>query len=444
VDARSVSDIQHAVKFATSHNLRLITKNTGHDYFGRSTARGGFMLWTHYMKDITYNATFVPQGAPKSETYDAITLGAGVQWFEAYDAIQTHGRVLVGGISLGGSVGAAGGWLLGGGHSILSPQHGLGVDNVVEINIVTSTGSYLTSNSHQHPDLFWALRGGGGGTFGVVTSVTYRTHPSVPVTAAFFNSSATSPTTMKKLFTEFVRIHPALSDAGFAGYGAISNTSLGWFYLAPNVSVSAANKSVEPFFEYAQNLTSEGLDVTVAMTTSYESFYAWYQSFIASGDQDGNIAELASRLVPRDLFEGDYRQLADALFDINGIVWHLVAGGAVSKINPDSTGLNPSWRKALVHVTFGIGWDEGAPFSEIEKLRAELALSLKKLSNVMPNAGSYFNEGSLFETNPEQVFFGSHYDKLKAIKDKYDPLGLFVVTEGVGSDDWNRELTCRQ
>jgi len=94
------------------------------------------MIWTHHLKDINYNASFVPEGAPPTETYNgrllfyydsspcgkknrtdllaAITLGAGVQWHEAYDAVQARGRVLVGGASAGGSVGSAGGWLLGG------------------------------------------------------------------------------------------------------------------------------------------------------------------------------------------------------------------------------------------------------------------------------------------------------------------------------------------
>ena len=64
VDARSGSDVQAAVKFAKQHNLKLVVKNTGHDYLGRSTARGGFLIWTHNMKEILYNSTFVPKGAP--------------------------------------------------------------------------------------------------------------------------------------------------------------------------------------------------------------------------------------------------------------------------------------------------------------------------------------------------------------------------------------------
>src|SRR4051812_43153388 len=109
-----------------------------------------------------------------------MTLGAGVQWYEAYAAAASHGQFLIGGISAGGSVGAAGGWIMGGGHSAFSPKHGLGmsclkgascplqltfwlgVDNVLQFMVVTANGDFLTVNSYQNSDLFWALRGGGG------------------------------------------------------------------------------------------------------------------------------------------------------------------------------------------------------------------------------------------------------------------------------------------
>lgn len=77
-----------------------------------------------------------------------------------------------------GQVGAAGGWLQGGGHSSLSPRYGLGVDNVLEIEIVTADGILRTVNEYNSPDLFWALRGGGGGTWGVITKATYKAYPS--------------------------------------------------------------------------------------------------------------------------------------------------------------------------------------------------------------------------------------------------------------------------
>jgi hypothetical protein len=103
-----------------------------------------------------------------------------------------------------GTVGAAGGWIMGGGHGALSSRHGLGtvrylilvyypltliigVDNVIQFMAVTANGDILTVNSYQNTDLFWALRGGGGGTYAVVTSATYLTHDPVPMTLMSFS-----------------------------------------------------------------------------------------------------------------------------------------------------------------------------------------------------------------------------------------------------------------
>lgn len=74
-------------------------------------------------------------------------------------------------------MGVVGGWLQGGGHGALTPRYGLGVDNVVEVEVVTVDGQVRTANLCQNSDLFWALRGGGGGTWGVVTKATFLAHP---------------------------------------------------------------------------------------------------------------------------------------------------------------------------------------------------------------------------------------------------------------------------
>ncbi|KAH7914858.1 hypothetical protein BJ138DRAFT_1143106 [Hygrophoropsis aurantiaca] len=442
VDARSPADIQAAVGFAVKHNLRLVVKNTGHDYLGRSTARGAFVVWTHNMKNITYNATFVPQSAPPDETYNALTVTAGVQWYEAYDAIQAQGRMMVGGVSVGGSVGASGGWVLGGGHSALSPTYGLGVDNTVEMNVVLSTGEYLTVNAYQHPDLFWAMRGGGGGTYGILTSVTYRTYPSLPIQAALFIANSTSAPAMQDLFAEILRLHPALSDAGWAGYGGTLNNQLFLVYIKPNGTEAQANQTFSPILSYAQNLSSQGLS-TEWYPMSYNSWYSLYTQFFSGNGQVGGNTMLGSRLLERDALENHSKELADILFP-GGLTWNFVAGGEVSKIDPDSAGLNPAWRKAILHVTFGISWDFGANAKEIQQQIEILKAEEKALHDLTPQSGAYFNEASLFEENWQYTFFGTHYPKLKAIKDKYDPYRLFVVAEGVGSEEWDGDLNCRK
>ncbi|KAH9910680.1 FAD-binding domain-containing protein, partial [Epithele typhae] len=169
VDARGAADVQAAVKFVAKHNLKVIVKSTGHGYLGRSDGRGGFLIWTHYMKNITVHPTFSPAGGLSNETYELGTFlrlhpcrNSGVQWHEAYDAVTAVNRTMIGSITRGGTVGAASGWLLGGDHSALSPNYGLGVDNLLEITVVSANGTELTASSHQNTDLFWGLRGGGG------------------------------------------------------------------------------------------------------------------------------------------------------------------------------------------------------------------------------------------------------------------------------------------
>ena len=114
-----------------------------HDFLGRSIARGSFLLWMHHMSDISFNPSFVPDGAPSSVTHDgqlvfyyilycsrtsysllAIILEAGVQWYKAYKAAHDKNRNVVGGVA--STVGTSGGWVTGGGHSPLSSTYGLG------------------------------------------------------------------------------------------------------------------------------------------------------------------------------------------------------------------------------------------------------------------------------------------------------------------------------
>ncbi|KAF8814778.1 FAD-binding domain-containing protein [Phlegmacium glaucopus] len=416
VDARSGGDVQTAVNFAKQHNLKLVVKNTGHDYFGRSTARGGFLIWTHNMKDMSYNSNFVPEGAPitTENTFNAVTLGAGVQWHEAYDFVQKQGRFIVGGIPPGASAGAAGGWVMGGGHSTFSPKFGLGVDNVLQFTIVLANGSLITANSFQCPDLFWALRGGGGGTYGVVTSTTYQTHPTFPL----------------------IQLHLTChrSKSGWGGYIALSNSSFLARLAAPNISWADTNATFLPFAQYVAEATVVWYKLQQHLSTHFTSY-----------GLVGTQVEVASRLLPRSLAKTDPAQAAKIMLSLNGgVTLNSVAGGAVSRVDPESTGLNPSWRKAISEVYVSATWPEGSTADFIFQKINHLKQSTLILDQLTTDSGSYLNEGSRHEHDFKKSFFGNHYNKLKSIKGKYDPTSLFVVASGVGSDEWDRELVCRR
>ncbi len=128
-------------------------------------------LWTHNMKSTQY----IPQYNSPWYKGPAIKLGAGVEGFEAYQAANATGHRIVGGGCP--TVGIAGGYSQGGGHSLISSEHGMGADNVLEWEVVTIDGRHVVATPNQNSDLYWALSGGGGGTYGVVISMTSRLHP---------------------------------------------------------------------------------------------------------------------------------------------------------------------------------------------------------------------------------------------------------------------------
>jgi FAD/FMN-containing dehydrogenase len=175
VAARDAADIAAAVNFARDNNLRLVVKGRGHSYLGASNAPDSLMIWTRHMTDVETRAAFVPRGCEgRVAPQPAVTMGAGTYWLQAYQAVTTRGGRYVQG---GGctTVGVAG-LILGGGFGSFSKRYGTAAASLLEAEVVTADGRTRIANACTHPDLFWALKGGGGGTFATVSSVTVRTH----------------------------------------------------------------------------------------------------------------------------------------------------------------------------------------------------------------------------------------------------------------------------
>ncbi len=162
VAARNAQDIAAAVNFAREKDLRLVIKGGGHSYQGTSTAPDSLLIWTRRMNDIATHTAFVPQGCEGTlQPQPAVTLGAGTLWMQAYDAVTTRGGKYVQG---GGctTVGVAG-LILGGGFGSFSKHYGLAAGSLLEAEVVTADGRIRIANACTNPDLFWALKGGGGG-----------------------------------------------------------------------------------------------------------------------------------------------------------------------------------------------------------------------------------------------------------------------------------------
>lgn len=138
---QTAEHVRSAVKFAAEHNLRLVVKNTGHDFSGRAFAPNSLQIFTHNMKNITFNEDFVPNKCTGllSNHGPAVTVAAGVQIHELYEFCAKRNITVVAGYSQ--TVGVAGGYIQGGGHSILGPWKGLATDHALQFTVVVANVS---------------------------------------------------------------------------------------------------------------------------------------------------------------------------------------------------------------------------------------------------------------------------------------------------------------
>lgn len=201
VNVSSAKDVSAGIKFANDRNIRLVVRNTGHDYNGKSTGAGALGLWMHNLKNIEFK-----DWTDKHYTGKAIKMGAGVQGGEAYKAADAEGLQVVGGECP--TVGIAGGYTQGGGHSALSSRHGMAADQTLEWEVVTGTGEHLIANRQKNKDLYWALSGGGGGTYAVVLSLTSKAHEDTLTSGAnlTFTSQGVSQDAYYEAITTFVSV----------------------------------------------------------------------------------------------------------------------------------------------------------------------------------------------------------------------------------------------
>jgi hypothetical protein len=202
VAVRSANDVVAAVNFARAHHLRLIVKGGGHSYLG-SNARDSLLVWMRAMDRITLHDDFVGQGCARTEPpVPAVSVEAGARWPPVYEAVTTRaGRYVQGGGCV--TVGVAG-LVLGNGFGSFSKNYGAAAAGLLEAEIVTADGRVRIVNTCLEPDLFWALKGGGCGSFGVVTRFTLRTHTLPESCGGVFGAiKASSDEAYRRLIAQF-------------------------------------------------------------------------------------------------------------------------------------------------------------------------------------------------------------------------------------------------
>lgn len=433
IQVNNAQDVQAALNFSLETGTTLSIKATGHDYLARSSRRGSLALWTRNLKNMTFHEAFVPAGSTsKNETYQAITIGAGLNVGEVTRFANTHQSTVVGGSST--TVTAAGGFSLLGGHGVLSPTYGLAVDRILEIEIVTGDGEHRVVNAHQDADLFTALRGAGAGSFGVVISQTIKVEKHFPVSFASLSFTIKSPAEQLEFLALLTNSTPALSKEGWGGPMGSSFVAL-VNPIHPDITSANASSALQPLAKYVSARNG-----TVSFV-KYASYFDFYTQALEGAPETtvGTSTFVTFRTVPKS-FNDDPSNHAK----LSSFFEHLTSQKLPPTIFlttpanapvPDHTSVHPAWRDAYWLLGTQVSYGFNATLGKRKRTAQKLQAVTKTLEELSPGDAFYPNEADPWTVNWQEGFWADKYEDLVAVKDKYDPQGLFQCWKCVGYEE---------
>jgi len=405
VRSRTAADVAAALEFARRSGLTVSVRGGGHNVAGRAVAEGGVMIDLAEMTDITVD--------PERRT---ATAQGGVRWGGLNDAAGAHGLAVTGGLVSGTGIA---GYTLGGGLGWLMAKYGLAADNLIGAELVTAAGDVLTVDESSHPDLFWAIRGGGG-NFGVVTRFTYRLHRVATVTGGLIAHPLDAAPELLRFYRD------AIADASddlsvFAGLVHAPDGSGG--KLAALVvchlgDEATAERELAPFKEFGSPLMVQvGAMPYPMINTMLDAGFPdggrnyWLSSFTTGlTDQLVDTAVEAFRTAPSPM--------SSILFEH----FH----GAVTRIDP--TAIAVPHRAAGWNLLIPTVWpspaDDQANVDWTRRTFAALEPSLRPdrwLNYLGDDQGN----------NAIRDAYGPNYERLRAIKRRYDPGNVFHLNHNI-------------
>ncbi|OWF49557.1 FAD-linked oxidoreductase CHGG_01242-2-like [Mizuhopecten yessoensis] len=439
----STEEVQKAVLFARKFNLHMTVISSGHDYFGRSTGDGSFQISLRNISDIDVKLS--SSRHPDGE----VTIGSGAPWLSVYEKLNKYNRVVVGGSA---HTVAMGGYTHGGGHSPMSRMFGLAVDNLLEVELVLADGSKaiasadgteITSvdgkvNHTTDSSLFWALRGGGGGTFGISTKFTFKIHKAAP---GVVNLNIVYPMILKngtfigdevlKKMSEIILTAPRNWGGYFSINGYPDGNTRGSISLFGN-HYGTWETASRTFMDELYNFNPEWQKYRYY--TNYTTFLDYERTAI---DAKYYTTYVSNILMNNRSFTPEWRKtLIENAFAFPLNKSAIVAtgtwiGGKVHEVDIADTAVHPGFRECYMSLTSGVGWSAG--FGDHENEFVEEGQKLREKMRPFGH-GSYRNEGSADSPSWKDDFWGSNYDRLLEIKRKYDPENWFSCLDCVGSD----------
>lgn len=480
VAAESTADVVAAVNFAREHHLRLVVKGGGHSYQGTSDAPDSLLMWTRHMNAVHLHDGFVGQGCAGAQApQPAVTVEAGAMWIDAYDAVTTRGGRYVQG---GGctTVGVAG-LVQSGGFGSFSKNYGTAAAGLLEAEIVTADGQVRVANACTNPDLFWGIKGGGGGSLGVITRLTLRTRALPEFFGGVFGAiRASSDAAYRTLIAKMVRLYQRdLCNPHWGEQMTFrSDNTLHLAMVFQGLDKSQAEKVWAPFLDWVraheEYSFAEPVQVMALPARHFwdaEFFRQHAPGLMVGDDRPGAprnhvlwagdqgqvgwfIHAYKSAWLPASLLRGDRQsRLVDALFACTrhwGVALHFnkgLAGAPAAEIAAaKDTAMNPQVLNAFALAIIaadgppafpGMGVAPDLPAAREDA--AGIGKAMDELLKVVPGAGSYVSESDYFERDWPTSFWGANYSRLAAVKRQYDPAGLFFVHHGVGSEAWSAD-----
>lgn len=404
---------------------------------GRNLGSGSLSLWMHNHAEVTVIENY------NSSTYSgpAAKLNAGAVAGNVYETVNAYGYRILGGSCL--SVGLAGGYTPGGGHSLLNSMYGMAADAVLEWEVVTADGTHLIATPDQNSDLYWALSGGGAGTYAIALSMTSKVYPETQIGSGSltFNASVVGNDTFWEGVGDMLAFFPTVVDTpGGMDFQIANNSFEANNIVLPNLS---SEQVLELFTPLLETLDGRGIEY-VFTPESYDSYFDHVQATLSPlpyGPYPTTI-QLTTRLIPRTMAEDSVQRAA--IMDVFQTVVDTGEYGVgcralnVANITHPDNAVLPQWRSTVALCNFVGYWRWELSFAQNQALKSVLVNDfLPALDAVTPGAGSYLNEIDTEYTGDFKTeLYGTNYDKLLSIKDKYDPNHLFYAHFAVGSTDY--------
>jgi FAD/FMN-containing dehydrogenase len=405
VRAQSAQDVAAVLAFARSAGLEVSVRGGGHNVAGRAVTDGGVMIDLAEMKDISVD--------PERGT---ATAQGGVTWNELNEAAGSHGLAVT-----GGAVSTTGiaGYTLGGGLGWLMGKYGLACDNLEAVELVTAAGEVLQVDAESHPDLLWALRGGGG-NFGVATAFTYRMHPLSMVTGGLIAHPIDAAPDLLRFYRDAVA---DVSDdltvfAGLVHAPDGSGHKLAALVVCHAGDPDAAARELAPFTSFGSPLmTQVGSMPYPTMNTLLDAGYPtgslnyWLSSFT-----DG---------LPDALIDAAVERFASVPSTMTAILFEHFHG-AVTRVAPTDTAV--PHREAGWNLLIPSVWtDPSATEANIGWTRETHAAFAPHLSE--RRWLNYLGDDQAEDA--VQAAYGPNYERLREIKRRYDPTNVFHLNHNI-------------